>query len=221
MFRVRGFTLIELLVVIAIIAILAAILFPVFARAKGAAQATACMSNQRNLGLAMVIYESDYDDTFPLQAYVVPSGFMLWLDIIDPYVKNKDVWLCPGSQVSTIDITGERTSHFGYNGLYLTDILADFSNVDGHKAVTVTSLGSPAETVVLSSAKASIEGSWCGDDGKHLLPPSHAPTDCWGLPDPTFALGATVFWADGHAKRLNLGAFYKDQSPVDRFFDLD
>jgi prepilin-type N-terminal cleavage/methylation domain-containing protein/prepilin-type processing-associated H-X9-DG protein len=216
-----GFTLIELLVVIAIIAILAAILFPVFAQAKGAAKATQCLSNQRNLGLAMVLYQQDYDDTFPLDAYGTPEGFPLWLDLVDPYVKNKQIWLCPGSSVADKDTTGALSSHFGYNATYLTDILTDFSNFDGHRAVSSTALGSPTETVVLTSAKASVEGSWCGDDGKHLLPPSAADTDCWGRPDPTFAGGATIFWADGHSKRLRLGQFYTGLAVPDQFFDLE
>ena len=216
----RAFTLIELLVVIAIIAILAAILFPVFSQAKGAAKATQCMSNQRNLGLAMILYENDYDDRFPLAAYANATGFVLWLDIVDPYVKNKQIWLCPGSTVSTQDTTGEPTSHFGYNELYLTTIAQDFSNFDGHSAVSATALGSPAETVVMTSAKSSIEGSWCGDDGKHLLPPSFDDADCWGRPDATYADGVTIFWADGHSKRQRLGQFYTGQDPVDQFFDL-
>ncbi|MDI9640942.1 prepilin-type N-terminal cleavage/methylation domain-containing protein [Kamptonema cortianum] len=217
----RAFTLIELLVVIAIIAILAAILFPVFARAKDAAKATTCMSNQRNLGLAMMLYLGDYDDHFPLAAYPTSTGFLLWLDIIDPYVKNKNVWHCPGSQVQITDTTGEITSHFGYNELYLTDIQLNFANVLSHSAVTSTRLGSPSETVVLSVAKASLDPSWCGDDGKHLLPPSAADTHCWGRPDPTYAGGATIFYADGHSNRRKLSQFYWNQSPTDRYFDLD
>lgn len=217
----RAFTLIELLVVIAIIAILAAILFPVFAQAKAAGQATGCLSNQRNLGVAMLLYQADYEDAFPLAAYPEGDGFKLWLDLVDPYVKNKQVWLCPGSQVSRTDTTGAITSHFGYNERYLTTIALDFSNVLGHTAVSATALGSPAETVVLASAKTSVAGGWCGDDGKHLLPPSAPDTDCWGRPDPTFGGGATLFWADGHSKRLRLGQFYTGQTPTDRFFDLD
>jgi len=219
--RRSGFTLIELLVVIAIIAILAAILFPVFAQAKGAAKATQCLSNQRNLGIAMVLYQQDYDDTFPLDAYATDTGFPLWLDMVDPYVKNKQIWLCPGSAVAEKDTTGALSSHFGYNATYLTNIMTDFSNFDGHTAVSSTALGSPAETVVLTSAKASVVGSWCGDDGKHLLPPSASDIDCWGRPDPTFAGGATIFWADGHSKRLKMGQFYDTQNPSDKFFDLE
>lgn len=221
MTRRIGFTLIELLVVIAIIAILAAILFPVFAQAKGAAKATQCLSNQRNLGLAMVLYQNDYDDTYPLDAYATATGFPLWHDLVDPYVKNKQIWLCPGSSIADKDLSGVETSHFGYNATYLTTMLTDFSNFDGHTAVSATAIGSPAETVVLASAKASIEGSWCGDDGKHLLPPSAPDADCWGRPDPTWAMGATIFWADGHSKRVRMGQFYDNQNPSDKYFDLE
>ena len=79
--RCRGFTLIELLVVIAIIAILAAILFPVFAQARGKARQAACLSNLKQLGLATLMYAQDYDEMFPYMYYVPsmtwPLGFLL------------------------------------------------------------------------------------------------------------------------------------------------
>jgi len=94
----RGFTLIELLVVIAIIAILAAILFPVFARARATARKTSCMSNIKNINMGMVQYVQDFDERFPYwnwgnRANIPSSTF--WSSAIMPYVKNVMVYQCP------------------------------------------------------------------------------------------------------------------------------
>lgn len=102
----KGFTLIELLVVIAIIAILAAILFPVFAQAKAAAKKTACLSNLKQSGLAVLMYNTDYDGTFAQSVYTTdgPSGALVpgfgfhaftVYDAILPYTKNADIFTCP------------------------------------------------------------------------------------------------------------------------------
>jgi prepilin-type N-terminal cleavage/methylation domain-containing protein/prepilin-type processing-associated H-X9-DG protein len=104
--RKRAFTLIELLVVIAIIAILAAILFPVFAKAKEAAKKSQELSQMKQIGIALQIYLTDYDDTYP-QAYYYPNdngsapiggigGYVQWSYLLEPYVKNKQIWVSPG-----------------------------------------------------------------------------------------------------------------------------
>src|SRR5450432_2193819 len=97
-----AFTLIELLVVIAIIAILAAILFPVFAQAREKARGISCLSNLKQAGLAYAMYTQDYDETTPLQNSPVikdASGNYLsggyWFRQIKPYVKNWQLMLCP------------------------------------------------------------------------------------------------------------------------------
>jgi prepilin-type N-terminal cleavage/methylation domain-containing protein len=99
--RAHGFTLIELLVVIAIIAILAAILFPVFAQAREKARATTCLSNNKQIGLSVAMYMQDYDNTFMSQ----PADGMLtvaaggktptYYDELLPYMKNQQIWICP------------------------------------------------------------------------------------------------------------------------------
>ena len=97
--RKRGFTLIELLVVIAIIAILAAILFPVFARAREQARKTSCVSNLRQIGAATLMYAQDYDEILPpvnLGACPGPTS-VSWADMIFPYVRNEKVFDCPSA----------------------------------------------------------------------------------------------------------------------------
>jgi prepilin-type N-terminal cleavage/methylation domain-containing protein len=217
----KAFTLIELLVVIAIIAILAAILFPVFAKAKASAKASACGSNVRQLGIALDMYRTDFDGYYVLGAYVKGTDFLLWHDLTDPYVKNKEIWLCPGCDLNRTDSNGMPTSHFGYNADYLTDIAPDFSNFDGHRAVNESEIQYPTETVLFTVAKSSVPNSWCGDEGKFLLAPSSANADCWGRPLAVFADSVTICWTDTHVNRWRPGRFYQGQTPVDRFFDLN
>lgn len=106
--RARGFTLIELLVVIAIIAILAAILFPVFARARAKARQAACMSNVKQLGTATIMYAQDYDGIMPMWGYggsdpddTVADGAYTWDTVIMPYLKNQQILRCPDNHKRT------------------------------------------------------------------------------------------------------------------------
>jgi len=93
--RSRGFTLIELLVVIAIIAILAAILFPVFAKAREKARQSSCLSNVKQLTLGMLQYVQDFDEKFPMFVTGTPTQGEPWWVCVQPYIKNEQVYVCP------------------------------------------------------------------------------------------------------------------------------
>jgi prepilin-type N-terminal cleavage/methylation domain-containing protein/prepilin-type processing-associated H-X9-DG protein len=134
----KGFTLIELLVVIAIIAILAAILFPVFARAREKARQTSCLSNEKQLNLAFQQYIQDYDERLPLYEY--GDHWWYWEIAIFPYVSNLDVYACP-SRRGTPHIyydtahghpdwrRGVTPRSYGYNSALSNDKLASIDEV--------------------------------------------------------------------------------------------
>jgi prepilin-type N-terminal cleavage/methylation domain-containing protein len=165
----RGFTLIELLVVIAIIAILAAILFPVFAQAKAAAKATAALSNSKQLDLGIIMYENDYDDTFPMSTiwqtkndnwelgYSGGPYFSSWGWEIAPYLKSGLLYMDP----TTTPLSGTQAvtafeafyTQFGYNADFLTPSTVgpapDYPPVI--KPAIATSAADPANTISLAS----------------------------------------------------------------------
>jgi prepilin-type N-terminal cleavage/methylation domain-containing protein len=127
---VRGFTLIELLVVIAIIAILAAILFPVFSQARESARQTQCLSNGKQIALAAIAYAQDYDELWPLvgsaqEPYTNLEGvknsrnepYNGWSLIVQPYTKNREVFRCP-SMPETFQGGGACTK---FNGRRITN----------------------------------------------------------------------------------------------------
>jgi len=108
--RRSAFTLIELLVVIAIIAILAAILFPVFAQAREKARQTACLSNMKQIGTSMMMYTQDYDELYPVnnRTYQSASNFqnsftyITWVGQLQAYAKNVDIFMCPSAPTSDL-----------------------------------------------------------------------------------------------------------------------
>jgi prepilin-type N-terminal cleavage/methylation domain-containing protein len=112
----RAFTLIELLVVIAIIAILAAILFPVFAQAKDAAKQSSSLSNTKQIMTALIMYNGDNDDVQPFRWYqgqTNPGAWDLWQENVHPYVKNKDIWFSPSGNRDAASFVGAGTCGVG------------------------------------------------------------------------------------------------------------
>ncbi|GAB4452485.1 MAG: hypothetical protein OHK0029_03480 [Armatimonadaceae bacterium] len=174
--RNNAFTLIELLVVIAIIAILAAILFPVFAQAREKARQTSCLSNHKQLALAAIMYANDYDERFPLvgsaeEPFTVLEGvknsrnepFNGWALMMQPYIKNRDMMLCP-SMPRNFEGTGDCakyngrpiTVHYSYNYFLGADGSYPFGDYlrspDGSRTWTTPTplpgIASPANVVI-------------------------------------------------------------------------
>ncbi len=113
--RDAAFTLIELLVVIAIIAILAAILFPVFAQARAKARQATCLSNTKQIGLALTMYYQDYDETLVLNSYSSAPVANSWCDMLQPYIKNYGIFLCPSANLPGNPDTACRGQKNGFD----------------------------------------------------------------------------------------------------------
>ncbi|MCX7687267.1 MAG: prepilin-type N-terminal cleavage/methylation domain-containing protein [Fimbriimonadales bacterium] len=133
----RGFTLIELLVVIAIIAILAAILFPVFAQARESARQSTCGSNMSQLSRAIAMYAADNEQTLPMNRVVLgPGGGVLpdplkrtWASLVSPYVKNKDVFFCPSGEKPPAEINLDDWAQRGWIALGYNTHIAGWSGL--------------------------------------------------------------------------------------------
>jgi len=165
----RGFTLIELLVVIAIIAILAAILFPVFAKVREKARQTSCLSNTKQIGIALFQYTQDADEAQPCgwfgfqgwQASDPAANKYKWMDAIQPYVKSVQVFNCPDDSANKYtyykDLTGAGTAYgsYGINISYqgAAGVPPVFSqNSDSGPAIvtTLAAIPAPATTVMIT-----------------------------------------------------------------------
>jgi len=205
----HAFTLIELLVVIAIIAILAAILFPVFARAREKARQTSCLSNIKQIVLAFMMYAEDYDETMPMGVYpdwttywdtkVDWSGNVIGDGLITPYTKNQQLAACP----SLKGVSADRPySGYAYNVSYIGPTPGDPWDPNPGQPAALAEIQSPCETVL--AADSAIWSSFTNEVyGNNLLrAPSH-PHTAWD-PGPNVHFRhnrtANVGYCDGHAK---------------------
>jgi len=215
----RGFTLIELLVVIAIIAILAAILFPVFARARENARKSSCASNLKQIGIAWQMYAQDYDETIMRVSSQDDGGpLRYWWGRMDgatlvqedgllfPYTRSTQIQACPSfdkTLTSSVGFTG-----YGYNNAYLSpsEYLPP-TWAETPKPVKLSAVNSPSETVTFADAsrinftdKTTLEAS------TFLAPPADAVPGDFSGNYPNFQgrhndMG-NVLWADGHVKAV-------------------
>jgi len=162
--RKKGFTLIELLVVIAIIAILAAILFPVFARAREKARQTSCLSNMKQIGLAADMYCQDYDETFPMSIYTPGTVVVTFYHVLMPYMKNTQMLQCPSEKdrITMAQLQGilpiplaSGIGSIGYNGNYA--IFEDGPNnmltANNDPVVRLAELPFPADTFIMGDGE--------------------------------------------------------------------
>jgi prepilin-type N-terminal cleavage/methylation domain-containing protein/prepilin-type processing-associated H-X9-DG protein len=162
--RQRGFTLIELLVVIAIIAILAAILMPVFAQARAKARQASCMSGLKQFTLAIIMYTQDYDERLPAMfrnmgfAFRPNAGFnqrtgwhtngLYWHEQIYPYMKNEDILLCAEAGSAALN---PFCLPYGYNFWWLGSDFAGAPSYPGN--ASLASIEYPAETVAVADSR--------------------------------------------------------------------
>lgn len=199
----RAFTLIELLVVIAIIAILAAILFPVFAQAREAARKTSCRSNLKQIGAAVTMYVNDYDSVFPILRWSTTTSFSDWRGSIAPYIKNTGVFRCPSNRANNgapyngdcQNVTlapGVPQTYVSYGWTAVGwNSPNGFSYGSGVPGLPETAIPAPADQLIVAdSAYTCTEFcEWCGQ---------------WAGPQPQIGHGgqANFLFADGHVKAM-------------------
>lgn len=217
----KGFTLIELLVVIAIIAILAAILFPVFARARENARRASCMSNLKQIGLAVIQYTQDYDERLPASydGTATYNIYNMWMGKLEPYMKSPQILFCPSDKALDSDPSGGASGatfanrnvywwlngvSYGWNFYGLTRPACTPAGY-GCGGVNIASLDNVSEIIMLAD-----------NGGKTPSTLTQYAIECISMPDGTSSTAPTAVhfdggnfaFADGHVKWTKLPGVY-------------
>jgi len=231
----RAFTLIELLVVIAVIAILAAILFPVFAQAREKARQISCLSNLKQLGTAVYLYVQDYDEMYPHSDYSLPPGsgsplnpaangryatrvnHYKWESWLLPYIRNVQVMQCP-SRVKDPDAwaqNGEIKNGYALN-ISVTGASDRAINRPSFLGGSLAGVQYPADTMILQELYNQVTYNYMVNDGSYVLYPA-ALRESWEpylIPDGAVDRRSTphndgfnLAYCDGHAKWMNVTQF--------------
>jgi prepilin-type N-terminal cleavage/methylation domain-containing protein/prepilin-type processing-associated H-X9-DG protein len=221
----RGFTLIELLVVIAIIAILAAILFPVFARARENARRASCQSNLKQIGLGVMQYIQDYDERMPYAS----NGAGYWMDTIQPYIKSYQILKCPSDSTAGVPGPSNQITSYAVNSVGAGDygvgnaknyiLTGAFSNVaanaQGLGPVSLSSIVVPSTTVEIADGNNFDYEGYSNDSAPNNFLGYYAgpPTSLGGVFLDRHLETTNVLWCDGHVKSMKLSALDAPNTP--------
>jgi prepilin-type N-terminal cleavage/methylation domain-containing protein len=226
-----GFTLIELLVVISIIALLAAILFPVFARARENARRASCQSNLKQLALGALQYVQDYDERYPgfaMRVSVAPNPVvtLFWPEEIFPYVKSKQIFICP-SEGNRKARTGPTTTlgtapwsksdpiHYIINRSVAGNGAAD--GPSRKEAVAAAQIAAPADVFLFWDIDPTAHGT--RNDNEAFQSGYDAPVDptAWRTIGGRHFEGENYAFCDGHVKWLKQSSVIFSATPDIRF----